>query len=204
MKKYFKWIVLCICLIVFIVISFMVYTGKDIYIDGYFYNFIDKYFIKDSVTPFVKGITLFGDALCIIIICIISIFVFRNKKINICIVSNLVIVTILNGLLKVLFMRERPTINQMITENSYSFPSGHSMISMAFYGYLIYLIYNYINNKIVRYLFIILLSILIFLIGISRIYLGVHYASDVIGGFCFGIVYIFIFIEVSKKVIKKI
>ena len=204
MKKYFKWIIMIICLVIFIITSVMVYTGKDMLIDSYLYEFISKYFISDNMTMVVKGITFFGDVLGILIAFIISLIVFRNKKINICIISNLIIVSILNYLLKIIFMRERPNINPLVVENTYSFPSGHSMVSMAFYGYLIYLIYNHINNRVVKYLFIGILSILIFLIGISRVYLGVHYTSDVIGGFCFSIAYLIIFIYFSKKVIKKI
>ena len=182
----------------------MVYTGSDIFIDSYLYDFIYKYFISDKMTMVVKSITFFGDVLGIILICIASLFIFKDKRINMCIISNLVIVTILNNILKLIFMRERPRINPMLILDSYSYPSGHSMVSMAFYGYLIYLIYNHINNKKVKYLSISILSILIFLIGVSRVYLGVHYTSDIIGGFCFGIAYIIIFTHVSKKIIKKI
>lgn len=204
MKKNLKWIVVAICLIIFIITSVMVYTGSDIFIDSFLYEFIYKYFISDSVTEIVKSITFLGDVFGIILICIASLFIFKDKRINMCIVSNLVIVTLLNNILKLIFMRERPSINPLTVENTYSYPSGHSMVGMAFYGYLIYLIYNHISNRKIKYLLIGILSVLIFLIGISRVYLGVHYTSDVIGGFCFGISYIIIFVEISKKIIKKI
>ena len=73
------------------------------------------------------------------------------------------------------------------------------MISMAFYGYLIYLIYKYVKNKYIKWISIILLSILICVIGISRIYLGVHYTSDVLGGFLISISYLIIYISVVNK-----
>ncbi len=82
------------------------------------------------------------------------------------------VVTILNQLLKRLLQRPRPTEFRIIEENGYSFPSGHSMVSMAFYGYLIYLIYRFVKNKYLKWISIVLLSLLICLIGISRIYLG--------------------------------
>ena len=73
------------------------------------------------------------------------------------------------------------------------------MVSPAFYGYLIYLIYRYIKNKYIKWSLIVLLSILICLIGISRIYLGVHYTSDVLGGFLLSISYLVVYISLIKN-----
>ena len=73
------------------------------------------------------------------------------------------------------------------------------MVSMAFYGYLTYLIYKYAKNKYVKWTSIILLSILIGLIGLSRIYLGVHYTSDVLAGFLISISYLITYITILDK-----
>ena len=73
------------------------------------------------------------------------------------------------------------------------------MISMAFYGYIIYLIYKYVKNKYIKWISIVLLSILICSIGISRIYLGVHYTSDVLGGFLISVSYLVIYISAVIK-----
>ena len=127
----------------------------------------------------------------------------KNKKIGLSIISNIVIITILNQLLKRILQRPRPTEFRIVEETGYSFPSGHSMVSMAFYGYLIYLIYRYIKNKYVKWTLITILSILICLIGISRIYLGVHYTSDVLGGFLLSISYLVIYISSIKKLIPE-
>ena len=82
----------------------------------------------------------------------------------------------------------------------YSFPSGHSMISMAFYGLIIYYVWKNVKNIKIRNITCILLSILILLIGISRIYLGVHYASDVLGGFIISIAYLIVFITITNTI----
>ena len=200
MKKYLKWFIMILCLFIFIFIAIRVYTNTDMIIDNLFYNFIKDYFINDNLTYYVNIITWFGSTIGIILICVLSLFIFKEKKINTSIICNLIIVTILNNLLKIIFMRARPDINPLVIENSFSFPSGHSMISMAFYGFLIYIIYTNKNNLIVKWVFIIFLSILIVLIGISRVYLGVHYTSDVIGGFCFSISYLIIYIYFYRKI----
>ena len=123
----------------------------------------------------------------------------KNKKIGLAILLNLTIITILNQLLKRILQRPRPTEYRIIEETGYSFPSGHSMVSMAFYGYLIYLIYKYVKNKYIKWISIALLSILIGTIGISRTYLGVHYTSDVLGGFLISVSYLIIYVSAINK-----
>lgn len=201
MNKYIKYIILIGCLFIFGFIAIKVYADNDMIIDNVFYNFIDKHLIGDNMTKVVKIITWFGSTVGIILLCIFSLFIFKDKKINISIVVNLIIITILNNLIKIIFMRVRPDINPLVIETSYSFPSGHSMISMAFYGYLIYIIYTHKNNIKFKWILVTILSILIFLIGISRIYLGVHYTSDVIGGFSFSIAYLIIYISIVQKLL---
>ena len=71
----------------------------------------------------------------------------------------------------------------LVKETGYSFPSGHSMAAISFYAFIIYLVFNSKLNKILKYIISIILSLLIVLIGISRVYLGVHNISDVIGAF---------------------
>lgn len=124
----------------------------------------------------------------------------KNRKVGLSITVNLIVITLLNHLLKIIFQRPRPVGFRLIEETGYSFPSGHSMINMAFYGYLIYLICRYVENKWLKYTLVTLLSLLICLIGISRIYLGVHYASDVLAGFFVAIFYLVIYITMVKKI----
>lgn len=76
------------------------------------------------------------------------------------------------------------------------------MASMAFYGLLIYFAYRYIKNKKLKTAVCILLSLLILLIGFSRIYLGVHYTTDVIAGFLVSISYLILFTSIAPKLLK--
>ena len=155
------------------------------------------------MTNIVKILTSLGSALVVIILTIVLFMAIKNKRIAVSIVINLIVITILNNLLKIIFLRPRPDVNNLILESGYSFPSGHSATGMAFYGYLIYLIYKYVNNKKIKISLIIFLSLVIVAIGLSRIYLGVHYASDVLGGFLLAIVYLIIFITITNKCIEK-
>ena len=202
--KNLKWIILFICLIGFLALAEDVFHKEIMNGDIIGYEIISKFLISDFVTPIAKFITNFGGAIFLIVLTIILFIVIKNKKIGVSIFSNLVIVTLLNQLLKGILQRPRPTEYRIIEETGYSFPSGHSMISMAFYGYLIYLIYKYVKNKYIKWISIVVLSLLICTIGISRIYLGVHYTSDVLGGFLISISYLVIFISaVNKFIIEK-
>lgn len=197
--KNLKWIILFICLVGFLAIAEDVFNKEIMNGDIIGYKLVSTFLISDFATPIAKFITNFGGAIFLIIATIILFILIKNKKIGFSIISNLVIVTILNQLLKNILQRPRPNEFRIIEETGYSFPSGHSMASMAFYGYLIYLIYKYVKNKYLKWTLIVLLSILICTIGISRIYLGVHYTSDVLGGFLISISYLVIYISAVNK-----
>ena len=202
-KKNLKWVVLFICIVGFLALAEDVFNKEIMNGDIIGYKLISTFLISDFVTPIAKFITNFGGAIFLSIATVMLFLLIKNKKIGLSIISNIVIITILNQLLKRILQRPRPTEFRIVEETGYSFPSGHSMVSMAFYGYLIYLIYRYIKNKYVKWTLITILSILICLIGISRIYLGVHYTSDVLGGFLLSISYLVIYISSIKKLIPE-
>lgn len=202
-KKYIKYIILTLCLVIFSIFTYKVVKDKPLYIDDTVYNYISNNIINENRTKAVKLITNITSPLGVILSAVILIIIIKNKKIKISLAMDLLGVTIINNLLKVIIARDRPNINRLVTETGYSFPSGHSITSMVFYGYLIYLIYKYIDTKKIKIPLIIILSLLIVTIGFTRIYLGVHYTSDVIGGFLLGVAYLIIFIGVSNKYIEK-
>lgn len=197
--KNLKWIILFICLIGFLDLAEDVFNKEIMKGDIIGYQMVSTFLISDFATPIAKIITNLGGAIFLIVITVILFILIKNKKIGVAITTNLVLVALLNQLLKNILQRPRPTEYRIIQETGYSFPSGHSMASMAFYGYLIYLIYKYVENKNIKWILITLLSILICSIGISRIYLGVHYTSDVLGGFLISISYLVIYISAINK-----
>ena len=201
--KNLKWIILFICVICFLELAEEVFHNEIMKRDIIGYKIISTYLMSDFTTPIAKIITNFGGAICLIMISIVLLLVIKNKRIGIAICSNLAIAWGVNSLLKNILQRPRPNEYRLIDESGYSFPSSHSMISMAFYGFIIYLIYKYVKNKYLKWSLITLLSILIVSIGISRIYLGVHYTSDVLAGFFVAISYLVIYISIVNKFIIK-
>ena len=199
--KNYKWIICFICLILFLALAEDVFNNEIMNGDVIGYKIISTYLIRDSLTPIFKIITWFGSATCLILLAVILFFTIKNKKVGLLISTNLIIITILNQALKIIVQRPRPTEYRIINEAGYSFPSGHSMVSMAFYGFLIYLIYKNIKNKYLKISLIVVLSLLIVMIGISRIYLGVHYTSDVCAGFLVSLSYLIIYINFANKLV---
>ena len=195
----YKSIICFVCIILFLALAENVFNNEIMKGDVIGYQFVSNYLIKDNVTPIMKGITWCGSAICLILVSFLSFFIIKNKKTSIFVWINLISITILNQVLKFILHRPRPTDFRIIEESGYSFPSGHSMASMAFYGFLIYLIYKKINNKYLKWGLICFLSILILFIGISRIYLGVHYTSDVLAGFLISIAYLILFVSIVNK-----
>jgi len=106
----------------------------------------------------------------------------------------------LMSILKNLFGRARPDDPLLRTVSGLSFPSGHALMSCAFYGLLIYLVWHNVVHKVWKWIFMVLLFLLILTIGLSRIYLRVHYASDVLAGFAMGLVWLVLSIWVVRNI----
>ena len=130
------------------------------------------------------------------------IFIILKKKYKLFLINIASIVSVIvNNMLKIIIKRERPNFLALVSESSYSFPSGHSMISILFFGSIIYLVNKY-NIKYKKTITI-LLSIFIILVGLSRLYLGVHFLTDVIGGYLCGFIALIIIIMIFERVEKK-
>ncbi|UAL45569.1 phosphatase PAP2 family protein [Sutcliffiella horikoshii] len=119
---------------------------------------------------------------------VLTIFILfkRNWYLALFLWANLIGVRFLNTLLKTIFSRDRPSLDHVVEAGFYSYPSGHSMNSMAFFGAIAFLCYLIIKQSWLRNTLMAVCYVLIGLIGFSRVYLGVHYPLDVLGGFAMG------------------
>ena len=201
-EKNYKWIIAFLCLIIVLMLLEDIFENEQLTLDMFVYRLVILNLRSEPLTAIMKVITNLSSAYVLIAITLGTLLFVKNKKVGLCVASNLAIATILNQLLKYIIQRPRPEGYRLIAESGYSFPSGHSMVSMAFYGLMIYLIWKMVKNKKVKYISCGILGILIPLIGFSRIYLGVHYASDVIGGFAISIAYLLLFTSVTRSILQ--
>ena len=193
MKKFFYLFVL-----LFFVDLIMVITGFSSNFD----NAISLFFsVHNNVifTNIFKAISFIcSPKFMIVLNVLLFIFIIVKKKYKLfIIVLSSISSVIINNLVKIIVRRERPDYLIMVIEKSYSFPSGHAMISVLFFGSIIYLVnkYNLKYKKLITFS----LSTFVLLVGISRIYLGVHYLTDVVGGYLLGFIVLFLIIHLFER-----
>ena len=191
-----KKFVIILCSLIFISLVIMYYTNNLEWIDNFFYKHIIS-FKSDTTTSFFIYLTVLGGAG--ITVLLINFNLLINKKKGLYFILNIGIVMALNFILKLIFMRQRPTVEHLVLENWYSFPSGHSMNSVALYGLLIYYMYHSKRNKALRVIGTILSILVIILVPISRVYLGVHFFSDILAGACISTIWLMFYTEYLKR-----
>jgi undecaprenyl-diphosphatase len=178
------------------------WDGFSIFDDAV-YKFVSG-FISDDLTRFMKFITFLGSEWFVTLLTVMVpalIFILRKKecyRLGLLIPANIALGALFNQILKLIFERPRPELLRLVEETGYSFPSGHSMNSVIFYGLIAYLIIRR-SRHWSRYAVAAFLGVLVILIGLSRIYLGVHYASDVLAGFLIGLGWLALAARISDR-----
>jgi undecaprenyl-diphosphatase len=200
-SKHKKMIIGSIAIVFFILVARRVLVEEITFYDKYAYDILVCNFRNEYLTMIMKLFTYLCSVEVLLFLCVF-VFLFTKNRMKASLVSvNLITVYLINTFIKYIVQRPRPEGYRLISENGYSFPSGHSMVAMAFYGYVMYLVYK--HDKVIwrRNLMLFILGFIIIMIGVSRVYLGVHYASDVIGGFFMSIAYLMLFITFSPKIV---
>ena len=177
MKK--RYIGATISILLFLILTILVETNHIKWFDDFIYKGIQSIRCI-PLDYFFKTITHIGDTIPVICIMVIILILLKEYKDRL-LFGSCALITIIY-----IIQRPRPPLEErLVTQGGYSYPSGHAMMSLCIYGVLIYLLNKKIKDKKKKRTFSILLTILIILIGISRIYVRVHWPSDVLGGYLF-------------------
>lgn len=203
-KENQKIIIAFFSFILFMILTYTIFNDGINKIDHHIENIVIN-MRNQKLTNFMITITNLSSAYSLIVISILLLAIIKNKKIPTLIIINLIFSFLTSQFAKIIMQRERPINISLVEAIGFSYPSGHSLISMAYFGFIAYLLYKHrTNNKLTKVILITTLFITILIIGFSRIYLGVHYFSDVIGGFLLSCSYLMIFININKKYLNEV
>lgn len=191
-------IIMIVCLTGFAVTAWFVETNDVLVFDTAIRQWF--YSIRSStLTSVLKTITYMGNWQTISGLCILLLLIPKTRmQYGLPVSAGAVFVTIFNKGIKQIFQRPRPNVSlHLIDEGGYSFTSGHSITSMVVYGLMIFLVRKYVKDRKTANILTALLAIPWICIGPSRIYMGVHYPTDVLGGWLLGIAILMILISVE-------
>lgn len=189
-----------VAVLVFTWLLFEIKTDDIMRMDAAAHSLVVMHIRAAWLTPIMQSISdLAHPVVLVVMLLVIEVFA-PGRRPGLCAAVNLVLATLLNLLLKTLIQRPRPEGYRLVAESGFSFPSGHSMVAMAFYGLLIWMVWRYEKDALVRRLGVIGFGLVIVLVGLSRIYLGVHYASDVLAGFCASIAWLGVYTKLLAPV----
>lgn len=164
-------------------------------------------FISEPITNLVLKITFLGSSIGIAIITFVFsliLVLFRKYLLGIYLLMSVAVGYVgLNTVLKHIFQRERPSILRLVEEHGFSFPSGHSMGSMVLFGSLLFIVFKLSKSASVRVIGVIAALTIILIIGLTRVYLGVHYPTDIVGGYTAGIVWLTISVVMFNQIEKR-
>ena len=189
-----------VCLILLGIWTILVLINNIDWFDSLVYDLVSS-FRSDGMTSVMKIFTSFCDVKIIVFLSIISLLsLIWKRKESLYIVGTLGVAVTINLIFKNIFLRERPLNLRLIEETGFSYPSGHAMASMAFYGAILIIVNNLMIDKKYKYIISSILITIIFLVGISRVYLGVHYPSDIVGGWLIS----FVLLNILDYIIRRI
>lgn len=185
-----------IAIVLFISILKNIHDGDIQKLDAMAYWLAVEKLRNPFLTPIMEGFSYLASPVVLLAMLVIISAFAPGKSPAKCATINLVSIVVINQLLKNIVQRPRPEGYRLVSEIGYSFPSGHSMVAAAFYGFLAWLAWHYEKEKASQIIYFVVFGLLAIMVGFSRIYLGVHYASDVLGGFCISVAWLAFFTSV--------
>lgn len=198
-------LLLLLSLIVFVYAVRIVFVLKTTTFDENIFTAVASY-TTPARTAFMNFITFLGKHTLLIPLnfLLIGFFIYRKQKWFAIRIASLALSSVaLSFSLKAFFKRDRPLLPILGDAGGYSFPSGHALIGIVFYGLLIYVIWHEVKQKWLRIFLTVFFSLLILLISFSRIYLRVHYPSDVIAGMALGFIWLVLSLKIIQRIEKK-
>lgn len=180
MKKYLNFILAGILVVALVGIMVLIKNGGIVEFDDGVYNLVTRN-TNSFLDNMYKVFTFLASTLFVVSACVVLLVFMKNKKIAGTIFGSVAISTIVNIVIKSIFRRPRPEVRRLVEEKSFSFPSGHTMAAVTLYGILIFFVMRSKLQKNVKLAISIVLGLLPICVAVSRIYLGAHFASDVIG-----------------------
>jgi len=191
-----------LCLFVFLKITREMleteFTAFDFNISHWVYSFRSPW-----LTPIMQFFSLLGESATIVFTFLLSILFFINKHRKEALVFCLTLLmgVVINISIKNLIQRPRPSIDPLVTLHSYSFPSGHAMNAMIFYSLIAYYAYHFLHHRKLSLMISLLCGVIVLSVGISRVYLGVHYPSDVVAGFVAGFCWVCTVLLIDRTIV---
>lgn len=193
------------CVLLFIVISTLVSFAVVEQWDMTVMQRIEEW-RSDEWNSFFVVITEVGGTLCYAVVALLAVLFLAVKRKwgN----AGFVLLSVLgawllNTILKLLFARVRPDVTHLVEADGYSFPSGNAMVSLALYGFVAYLIILSVRQFGVKLTVVGVTVVLLALIGISRVYLGVHYPTDIVAGYAAGGFWLSVCVWISQVRTKR-
>lgn len=198
--------ILLLSLSFFIVITIVhevLYENED-QIDIEVSNYISQHLVSNGLTSFMKIMAIFASSEFLLPAYIVLVGLYllykKDKIIAVGIALIGIVGYVITYALKNWFQRARPSNQLGRTLHNFSFPSGHSVSAFIFYGLLIIIVWKENISKVYKYFLSTVLISFALLIDLSRVYLRVHYASDVVAGFCIGFMWLTISIWILNKI----
>lgn len=196
LRNNLRYLVIAVSAIVFLAILQNVRSDDILRLDTTAYSFFVLKLRRPWITNIMEGFSSLSSPLVIGGMFLMVVAFAPGRQPGMCAALNLVCVVFINQVLKYIVQRPRPEGFRLVSEVGYSFPSGHSMVSMAFYGLCAWMVWKYERDRILRWVCCLSFGLMVIFVGMSRIYLGVHYASDVIAGFCVSIAWLAIYTKI--------
>ena len=202
-KRNWLWLSLStFCLFIFLSFTY----------NSYYLQAIDVYVVEgvpslrnDLMTEFMFLLAWVGGTrvMAVLTLCLMLFLVYKEKRIKAALLPALVMggTAILNVVAKQLINRSRPDINYLLDQPGFSFPSGHTMAAVSLCGLCIYLLCKNMRAGAARLSLIVAASILVILMGISRMYLGVHFFTDIVGGVLFSFTWVVVAIVINDNIL---